>query len=201
MVVAEMLLALHIGRLRGLPITTGREVVAALQALPGQIEEVLKQAPHIHRLAKKLAKFDTAMYMGRDLLYPIALEGAIKLKEISYIHAEAHAAGEMKHGPNALIDPELLVFFHLPQNALYDKARSNLEEVRARHGKLLVLGTEGDQSLREFSEDIIWIPECSPWTQPILANIPQQLFAYYMATERGTDVDQPRNLAKSVTVE
>ena len=201
MIVAEMLLALNIGRLRGLPLSTGQEVVAALQALPGQIEHVLKQSPQIRRLARKFAKYDTAMYMGRDLLYPIALEGAIKLKEITYIHAEAHAAGEMKHGPNALIDPELLVFFHLPQNALYDKARCNLEEVRARHGKLLVLGTEGDRSLREFTEDLIWIPKCSPWTQPILANIPQQLFAYYMAVERGTDVDQPRNLAKSVTVE
>jgi glucosamine--fructose-6-phosphate aminotransferase (isomerizing) len=201
MIIAEMLLALHIGRLRGLPLSTGQEVVAALQALPDQIDQVLIQAPHIKKLAKKFAKFDTAMFMGRDTLFPIALEGAIKLKEVSYVHAEAHAAGEMKHGPNALIDPELLVFFLLPMNPLYDKARSNLEEVRARHGRLLVLGTEGDDSLREFTEDLVWIPECSPWTQPILANIPQQLFAYYMAVERGTDVDQPRNLAKSVTVE
>jgi glucosamine--fructose-6-phosphate aminotransferase (isomerizing) len=201
MVIAQLLLGLHLGRMRDLPLTEGQEIIKALEALPGQIEHVLKQAPAIHQLAKKYAKFDTAMFMGRDLLYPVALEGAIKLKEITYVHAEAHPAGEMKHGPNALIDDELLVFFHAPHNALYEKSRSNLEEVRARHGKLLVLGTEGDDSLREFTDDLVWIPECSPWTQPILANIPQQLFAYYMAVERGTDVDQPRNLAKSVTVE
>jgi glucosamine--fructose-6-phosphate aminotransferase (isomerizing) len=200
-VIAQILLGLHLGRMHNLSITEGQEIVAALRDLPGHIEHVLKQAPRIHELAKKLAHHDTAMFLGRDLLYPVALEGAIKLKEITYIQAEAHPAGEMKHGPNALIDDKLLVVFLSPKNALYDKARSNLEEVHARHGKLLVVGTEGDEDLRKYTDDIIYIPECSPWTQPILANIPLQLFAYYMAVERGTDVDQPRNLAKSVTVE
>lgn len=200
-VVAQMLLALHLGRMRDLPLTAGQELVAALEALPGQIEHVLKQAPAIKKLAKKLAHHDNVMFLGRDLLYPVALEGALKLKEISYIHTEAHPAGEMKHGPNALIDEDLLVVFLTPQNSLYAKSRSNLEEVRARKGKLLLVGTEGDQSLKEFSDDIIWIPECSEYTQPLIANVPLQLLAYYMALERGTDVDQPRNLAKSVTVE
>ena len=158
-------------------------------------------AAHIKALAKKLAHFNKVMFLGRDLMYPVALEGAIKLKEVSYIQSEAHPAGEMKHGPNALIDENLLVVFLAPRNALYEKSRSNLEEVRARNGQLLILGTEGDDSLREFTDDIMWVPEASPYTQPILANIPLQLLAYYMAVKRGTDVDQPRNLAKSVTVE
>jgi glucosamine--fructose-6-phosphate aminotransferase (isomerizing) len=200
-VIAQILLGLHLGRLRNLPLTEGQDIIKALEALPGQIEQVLLQAPYVHELAKKLAHHDNVMFLGRDLLYPVALEGALKLKEVSYIHAEAYPAGEMKHGPNALIDPNLLVFFHAPQNPLYPKTRSNLEEVRARHGRLLLVGTEGDDALREFSDDIIRIPEAHPFTQPLLANIPQQLFAYYMAVERGTDVDQPRNLAKSVTVE
>jgi glutamine---fructose-6-phosphate transaminase (isomerizing) len=200
-VVAQILLGLHLGRMRGLSLAEGQEIITALEALPGQIGHVLKQAPRIKALAKKLAHHDNVMFLGRDLLYPVALEGAIKLKEVSYIHTEAHPAGEMKHGPNALIDEHLLVVFHAPQNALYAKTRSNLEEVRARHGKLLLIGTEGDESLKEFSDDIIWLPHANEFTQPLLANIPQQLLAYYMAVERGTDVDQPRNLAKSVTVE
>jgi glucosamine--fructose-6-phosphate aminotransferase (isomerizing) len=141
------------------------------------------------------------MYLGRDALFPVALEGALKLTEISYIHTEAYPAGEMKHGPVALIDKDLpIVYFHL-KNDLYDKSRSNLEEVRARGGRLIIVGTEGDESLKEFSDDVIYIPDANQYTQSILANIPMQLFAYYMAVERGNDVDQPRNLAKSVTVE
>jgi glucosamine--fructose-6-phosphate aminotransferase (isomerizing) len=200
-VVAQILLGLHLGRMHDLSITDGQAIVDALETLPSQIEQVLKQAPAIKKLTKKLAHHDNAMFLGRDTLYPVALEGALKLKEVSYIHTEAHPAGEMKHGPNALIDENLLVVFLAPKNALYAKSRSNLEEVRARHGKLLLIGTEGDTSLQEFSDDIIWIPQANEFTQPLLANIPLQLFAYYMAVERGTDVDQPRNLAKSVTVE
>jgi len=134
-------------------------------------------------------------------MYPVALEGSLKLKETAYVHSEAYAAGEMKHGAVALIDENFLVVFVIPKNDLYDKSRSNLEEVRARHGQLLLVGTEGDESLKGFSDNVMTIPESSPWTQAILANIPLQLFAYYMAVERGNDVDQPRNLAKSVTVE
>ncbi|HSX02880.1 MAG TPA: glutamine--fructose-6-phosphate transaminase (isomerizing) [Candidatus Saccharimonadia bacterium] len=200
-VIAQILVGLQIGRSRSLSIRAGKEVVAALEALPAQVQHILDGRAHIAGLAKKFAKFNQAMYLGRDTLYPVALEGSHKLKEITYIHAEAYPAGEMKHGANALIDENLLVVFLNPRNELYDKSRSNLEEVRARSGKLLVLGTEGDDGLREFSHDLMLIPECSPWTQPLLVNIQLQLFAYYMAVERGTDVDQPRNLAKSVTVE
>jgi glucosamine--fructose-6-phosphate aminotransferase (isomerizing) len=141
------------------------------------------------------------MYLGRDALYPVALEGALKLKETSYIHAEATPAGELKHGPIALVDDNLLVVFLHPKNNLYDKSQSSLEQIRARGGQLLIVGTQGDDSLKEFSEHIMYIPDSNPYTQPLLANIPLQLFAYYMAVERGNDVDQPRNLAKSVTVE
>ena len=200
-VVAQLLLALHLGRMRDLSVTDGQAIVAALEALPDQIAEVLKQAPHIKKLAAKLARFERAMFLGRDLMYPVALEGALKLKELTYIQSEAHPAGEMKHGPNALIDDRLLVVFLAPRNALYDKSKSNLQEVKARNGHLLIVATKGDEAMSEFSDDVIWIPEASPYTQPLLANIPLQLFAYYMAVERGTDVDQPRNLAKSVTVE
>jgi glutamine---fructose-6-phosphate transaminase (isomerizing) len=201
MVIAQLLLGLHVGRRRGLPITEGNEIVKALKDLPGQVQKILDQRDKIREIAKKYAKYENAMYLGRDTLYPVALEGALKLKEISYIHAEAYASGEMKHGPIALLGPEFMIVFLMPKNALYDKARSNLQEVRARGGKPIIIGTEGDESLKEFSDDIIYIPQSSSWTEPILVNIPQQLLAYYIAVERGTDVDQPRNLAKSVTVE
>jgi glucosamine--fructose-6-phosphate aminotransferase (isomerizing) len=201
MVVAQLLLGLHVGRRRSLSITEGKEIVKALQKLPAQVQKVLEQREQIKQIAKKYAKYENAMYLGRDSLYPVALEGALKLKEISYIHAEAYAAGEMKHGPIALLGPEFMIVYLMPRNALYDKSRSNLEEVRARGGRPIIIGTEGDESLQEFSDDVIYVPEASRWTEPILVNIPQQLLAYYIAVERGTDVDQPRNLAKSVTVE
>ncbi len=200
-VIAQLLVGLQIGRSRSLSVRDGKAIVQALEDLPKQVQHILDQHESIRKLAKKVAKFENAMYLGRDALYPVALEGSHKIKEVSYIHAEAYPAGEMKHGANALIDENLLVVFLAPKNDLYEKSRSNLEEVRARKGNLVVLGTEGDESLREFTEDLLWIPESSSWTQPILANIPLQLLAYYVAVERGTDVDQPRNLAKSVTVE
>ena len=200
-VIAQLLVGLNIGRSRQMSIREGKEVVKALEALPAQVQGLLEQRDAIAALAKRCAGFNNVMYLGRDALYPVALEGSHKLKECSYIHAEAYPAGEMKHGANALIDDDLLIVFLNPRNALYEKSRSNLEEVKARSGKLLIVGTEGDKSLKGFTDEIIYIPDSSPWTQPILANIPLQLFAYYMAVERGTDVDQPRNLAKSVTVE
>jgi glucosamine--fructose-6-phosphate aminotransferase (isomerizing) len=200
-VIAQILVGLQIGRARKLSATEGREIVEALEALPQQVQQILDTRNQIKAIAHKFADAKNVMYLGRDSLYPVALEGALKLKEISYIHTEAYPAGEMKHGPVALIDAELpIVFFH-PKNGLYDKSRSNLEETRARGGRLIIVGTEGDESLKEYSDDVIYIPDSSLYTQPILANIPMQLFAYYMAVERGSDVDQPRNLAKSVTVE
>jgi glucosamine--fructose-6-phosphate aminotransferase (isomerizing) len=200
-VIAQLLVGLTLARKTTMGALEGREVVAALSALPEQVQQILDQAPRIKTLAKKLSKYQSAMYLGRDSLYPVALEASHKLKEISYIHAEAYPAGEMKHGANALIDEDLLVVFLMPQNKLYEKSRSNLEEVRARGGHVLLVGTEGDSSLNGFTNDVITVPTASDWTLPILVNIPLQLFAYYMAVERGTDVDQPRNLAKSVTVE
>jgi glucosamine--fructose-6-phosphate aminotransferase (isomerizing) len=200
-VIAVMLLGLYVGRRRGLSLSEGKEIVSALEALPEQVEGILKNHENIKTIARLLARYNNAMYLGRDSLYPVALEGSLKLKESSYIHSEAYPAGEMKHGAIALLDEKMMVVFLLPKNVLYDKGRSNLQEVRARTNHLIVVGTEGDKSLQEFSDNVIYIPESSPWTQPILANIPLQLLAYYTAVERGTDVDQPRNLAKSVTVE
>ncbi|MDF2460648.1 MAG: glutamine amidotransferase [Candidatus Saccharibacteria bacterium] len=200
-VIAQILVGLQIGRSRKLSATDGKAIVRALEALPAQVQSILDQHERIKAISAKFADAKNVMYLGRDALYPVALEGALKLKEISYIHTEAYPAGEMKHGPVALIDEELpIVYFH-PKNDLYDKTRSNLEEVRARGGRLIIVGTEGDESLKEFSDDVIYIPDAHAYTQPILANIPMQLFAYYVAVSRGTDVDQPRNLAKSVTVE
>jgi glucosamine--fructose-6-phosphate aminotransferase (isomerizing) len=200
-VIAQMLVGLQIARSRNMGVQEGREIVKALEVLPAQVQQILDNHDDIKRIAKHLAKAKNIMYLGRDTLFPVALEAALKLKEVSYIHAEAYPAGEMKHGPVALIDESLPIVFLHPRNELYDKTRSNLEEVRARGGKLIIVGTEGDDSLKEFTDDVISIPESSSWTQPLLAKIPLQLLAYYVAVERGTDVDQPRNLAKSVTVE
>ncbi|HEX3081860.1 MAG TPA: glutamine--fructose-6-phosphate transaminase (isomerizing) [Candidatus Saccharimonadia bacterium] len=201
MEMVQLLIGLQIGRARDLSITEGKAIVEALEALPAQVQKVLDQRDQIKAIAKKVAHLNNAMFLGRNTLYPVAMEGAMKLKETSYIHAEAYPAGELKHGPIALVDENLLcVFLHL-KNALYDKSQSGLEQIRARHGRLLIIGTEGDEGLKDFAEDVIYIPDSNPYTQPILANIPLQLLAYYVATERGTDVDQPRNLAKSVTVE
>jgi glucosamine--fructose-6-phosphate aminotransferase (isomerizing) len=200
-VLAQILIGLQVGRARGLNVLEGQALVKALEELPAQVQTILDQHEKIKEIAKKLAHLNDAMYLGRGPLYPVALEGALKLKETSYIHAEACPAGELKHGPIALVDDKLLVVFLHLKNELYDKSQSSLEQIRARGGNLLIVGTEGDEALKEFSENIIYIPQSNPYTQPLLANIPLQLFAYYVACERGTDVDQPRNLAKSVTVE
>ncbi len=200
-VLAQILVGLQIGRARSLSITEGKAIVQALQDLPAQVQSVLDQRDKIKAIAKKLAHLNSAMYLGRDTLFPVALEGALKLKECAYVHAEAYPAGELKHGPIALVDDNLLVVFLHPKTALYDKSQSSLEQIRARGGQLMIVGTEGDQSLTDFTDNVIYIPEANPYTLPLLANIPLQLFAYYVACERGTDVDQPRNLAKSVTVE
>jgi glucosamine--fructose-6-phosphate aminotransferase (isomerizing) len=201
MAIAQMLVGLQVGRARNLSIREGKEIVAALEALPAQVQQILDQREHIRGIAKKLAHLQNAMYLGRGPLFPVALEGALKLKECAYIHAEAYPGGELKHGPIALVDENLLVAFYHLKNTLYDKSQSNLEQIRARGGQLLIIGTEGDKALKEFSDHVIYVPDSNPYTQPLLANVPMQLFAYYVAVERGTDVDQPRNLAKSVTVE
>jgi glucosamine--fructose-6-phosphate aminotransferase (isomerizing) len=200
-VIAQLLVGLQIGRARQLSLRHGQEIVKALEDLPGKVEETLKLAPQIQKLAKRYATFNNAMYLGRDSLYPVALEGSHKLKEVSYIHAEAYPAGEMKHGANALIDEDLLVVFLALDGQMYAKSQSNLQEVRARSGHILAVATEGNKDIGKMVEDVVYVPAVSEWIAPLIANIPLQLFAYYVAVERGTDVDQPRNLAKSVTVE
>jgi glucosamine--fructose-6-phosphate aminotransferase (isomerizing) len=163
--------------------------------------EALALEPEIEKLSARLAHARDVLFLGRGMHYPIALEGALKLKEISYIHAEGYPAGEMKHGPIALIDRDLPVVGLAPRDALYEKVASNLREVKAREGILLAFVTKGDTEVKEFADVALELPEVHPALQPIVSVIPLQLLAYHVARRRGCDVDQPRNLAKSVTVE
>ena len=176
-------------------------MVAALKSLPAKLEESLALANRIEALAEEFADKHHALFLGRGDQYPIAMEGALKLKEISYIHAEAYAAGELKHGPLALIDAQMPIIVVAPNNDLLEKLKSNVEEVRARGGILYVFADvdahfESDDTMR-----VINVPHAHPWLAPILYTLPLQLLSYYVAIIKGTDVDQPRNLAKSVTVE
>jgi glucosamine--fructose-6-phosphate aminotransferase (isomerizing) len=195
------LLTLQMGRLRALSILQGRQVVHALAGLPALVERVLARAPEIERLAERLAAATNVLYLGRGYNFPVALEGALKLKEISYIHAEGYPAAEMKHGPIALIDEQMPVVFVAPRDAVYPKVLSNVEEVKARGGRVIAIVTEGDTGVSRLADHTIEIPESLDLLTPVLSVIPLQLLAYYIAVRRGTDVDQPRNLAKSVTVE
>src|SRR5437763_4650577 len=172
-----------------------------LSVIPHKIETLLKQEKHIERLANKYHNAQDFLFLGRGVHYPVALEGALKLKEISYIHAEGYPAGEMKHGPIALIDENMPVVAVATHTAVYDKVVSNLQEVKARDGKLIVICDEGDDGMKKLADDVIEIPWSIEALQPILAVVPMQLLAYHVALRRGCDVDQPRNLAKSVTVE
>ncbi|HEX3577924.1 MAG TPA: glutamine--fructose-6-phosphate transaminase (isomerizing) [Thermoanaerobaculia bacterium] len=199
---AFYLLALYIRQLRGEDIDDRRYGMHEMRVIPHKIEDILaKQEKHIEELAHKYAKSQDFLFLGRGVHYPIALEGALKLKEISYIHAEGYPAGEMKHGPIALIDENLPVVAIATHTPVYDKVVSNLQEVKARDGKLIVICDEGDEAMKKFADDVIEIPWTTEPLQPILSVIPTQLLAYYIALRRGCDVDQPRNLAKSVTVE
>ena len=197
---ALMLLTLSLAKARNLnPRLRGR-VVGALRALPEKITESLELKPKIIKIAKEIAKKDNALFLGRGIFYPIAKEGSLKLKEISYIHAEAYPAGELKHGPLALIDKDMPVIALAPENELAEKLISNLEEVKARGGKLFVVGNAaGNMKLKQKS--LINLPECDFLLSPILYTVPLQILSYEVALLRGTDIDQPRNLAKSVTVE
>ena len=196
-VLGLLLFGLHVGRRRDLSIDEGKEVVAALEKLPDELKKVLAMHDEVKKVAKKISKFNNAIYLGRDLLYPIALEGALKLKEVSYLHAEAYPAGEVKHGPIALVDDQMLIVFMLGKGALVDKTISNIQEIKARGGTTLLI-TDTKKTEGKFT---IHLTTTSSWTEPLLMNIVLQLLAYYVAVARGTDVDQPRNLAKSVTVE
>jgi glucosamine--fructose-6-phosphate aminotransferase (isomerizing) len=195
------LIALKLGRIRDLSAASGRRLAEHLSKIPLQINEVLSQSEKIKIMAEKYKGARSMLFMGRKFNYPIALEGALKLKEISYIHAEGYAAGEMKHGPIALIDKETPSFFIIPHDSVYEKTFSNLEEVRARGGSILAVATKGDEDVKRHTDDIIYIPETEESLLPLLTVVPMQLFAYYMAVAKGLDVDKPRNLAKSVTVE
>jgi glutamine---fructose-6-phosphate transaminase (isomerizing) len=195
------LLTIHVARHRHMGYNTGRILVDELRSLPEKIAKILESADHIKKISLELANHNNALYLGRGPFFPVALEGALKLKEISYIHAEGYPAAEMKHGPIALIDENMPVVIVAPSDDNYDKVISNIQEVRARQGKTIVIATRADQKLQELADEIILIPEAHPMVLPILAAIPLQLLSYYTAVERGCDVDQPRNLAKSVTVE
>jgi glucosamine--fructose-6-phosphate aminotransferase (isomerizing) len=201
-VAALALVALRIARLRNLSILQGREFIQGLRVLPDQIARILEQADELKDLADRFLKNATnALYLGRGVNFPVALEGALKLKEISYIHAEGYPAAEMKHGPIALIDENMPVVFIAPRDAVHSKIVSNIEEVKARGGQVLALINEGDAEIERLADATFVIPETLDLLTPILTSIPLQLLSYYVAVARGCNVDQPRNLAKSVTVE
>jgi glutamine---fructose-6-phosphate transaminase (isomerizing) len=199
--VALLLFGLYVGRHRSLPRTTGRTLIAELQRIPAAIEQVLALAPQVETIAAEISDAQSAIYLGRGPQHPVALEGALKLKEISYIHAEGYPAAEMKHGPLALIDDEMPVVFLAPKDRVYPKVLSNIREVKARGGRLIVIGSEGSPDLRPLVDHQISVPDASPLITPILTVIPLQMLAYHVAVLRGCDVDRPRHLAKSVTVE
>ena len=200
-IAALALFTLHLGRLRSVSILQGREIVRALRKLPEQLEAVLAKRPLIEELAERYTRAQNVLYLGRGYNFPVALEGALKLKEISYIHAEGYPAAEMKHGPIALIDELMPVVFVAPRDAVHAKIMSNIEEVRARGGRVIAVVTEGDTEITALVDHAIAIPETLDMLTPILTSVPLQLLAYHVAVRRGCNVDQPRNLAKSVTVE
>ena len=200
-VVALAQITLRLGRLRAMSVLQGREFVQALRRLPEQVEQVLGASAGIERIAAEFIRSQHALYLGRGYNFPVALEGALKLKEISYIHAEGYPAAEMKHGPIALIDDLMPVVFIAPRDAVYQKILSNVAEVKARRGRVLAVVTEGDDTLSRLAEYVIPIPATLDPLTPVLSVLPLQLLAYFTAVRRGCDVDRPRNLAKSVTVE
>ncbi|HTK05253.1 MAG TPA: glutamine--fructose-6-phosphate transaminase (isomerizing) [Candidatus Eisenbacteria bacterium] len=195
------LLTLYLGRQRRMSQATGARIVEELALLPKKIERIIAQNDRIKALAKKYAHHSSALYLGRKYNAPVAYEGALKLKEIAYIHAEGYAAGEMKHGPIALLDSSFPIIAIVPRDSVYEKMKSNIEEARARHAPILAIASEGDEDILRLAEDVIYVPRTIEMLSPILNVIPLQLFAYHVAVARGYDPDKPRNLAKSVTVE
>jgi glucosamine--fructose-6-phosphate aminotransferase (isomerizing) len=193
--------ALYVGRMRDMSFSGGVQFVQALKQAPDLVRKVLEQAPHIKEIAKRYARHPDFLFLGRLSLFPIALEGALKLKEISYIHAEGYPAAEMKHGPIALISEACPTVFFAPKGEIFNKVVSSMQEIKARKGKTIVITTEGCEFPAGLADEIITIPDCHEAVLPIVAAVPVQLLSYYMAAELGRDVDKPRNLAKSVTVE
>ncbi|MDH3208104.1 MAG: glutamine--fructose-6-phosphate transaminase (isomerizing), partial [Gemmatimonadota bacterium] len=199
--VALTLFTLYMGRRRNMSVLQGREMVRALQELPMLVEEVLHLNDEIRDLAEKFKDARNFLYLGRGFQFPVALEGALKLKEVSYIHAEGYPAAEMKHGPIALIDDDMPVVVLAPRDAVYKKVVSNIEEVKARSGRIIAVVSDDAIELQDKVDYMIKVPQTIPCLLPVLTTVPLQLLAYHMAVIRGTNVDQPRNLAKSVTVE
>jgi glucosamine--fructose-6-phosphate aminotransferase (isomerizing) len=200
-VAVATMLAAFIGRRRFLSAEAVRELMEQMDRIPSHIERILAQSDEIRKATARYVERDNWLFLGRGYNYPVALEGALKLKEISYIHAEGMPAAEMKHGPIALIDDGMPVVFVATRNSQYEKILSNIEEVRSRGGHVLAVATEGDEEIRRHAEEIFWVPDVPEPLQPLLTVVPLQLLAYHAALMRGRDVDKPRNLAKSVTVE
>jgi glucosamine--fructose-6-phosphate aminotransferase (isomerizing) len=197
-----ILLGLAMGRQRGhISAAEGRKIVRELQAIPAKLKKILANTSRIQAVAKKYSKFTDFLFLGRQFNFPIALEGALKLKEISYIHADSYPSAEMKHGPIALISPEFPSVFVAPRDAMYDKNMSNIEEIKARKGPIIAVASEGDKEMGHKADDVLFVPRTIDCLQPLLTVVPLQLLAYHIAVLRGCDVDKPRNLAKSVTVE
>ncbi len=195
------MLALYFGRTRHLSSTQGAKIIADLRAIPDQVRTALECHDRVKRIAERFAGMDNALYLGRQFLYPAALEGALKLKEISYVHAEGYAAAEMKHGPIALVDAHTPSVFLVPRGNVFDKVMSNMQEIKARGGPVIAVCSEGDTDVAGIADEVIPVPDVPEYLQPIVTAIPLQLLAYEIALLRGCDVDKPRNLAKSVTVE
>jgi len=200
-VVALLLLGLYVGRGRGMSVEDGRGLVAQLMRLPELVERALGVEPQVRALAERYAEAPNALYLGRGVNFPVALEGALKLKEISYVHAEGYPAAEMKHGPIALIDENMPVICLAPKDSVYPKVVSNMQEVKARGGRIIAITSEGNGDLSKLVDHQVAVPASPPLLAPVLTVIPLQLLAYHIAVLRGCDVDRPRNLAKSVTVE
>ncbi len=196
-----VMLSVLIGRKRGLSKEEGQEIIEGLETLPEVLTQMLADSSHIENVAKKYAGFSNAIFIGRKLHKPVAAEGSLKLKEVTYIHAEAYAGGELKHGPIAMLDKDFAVIALAPQDDVYEKMISNIEEVKARQAPVLALATEGDSMINKLADDVIYLPKVHPILQPIVSTIPLHLLAYYIGVEKGLNVDRPRNLAKSVTVE
>ena len=190
------LVTLALGRQREMSLETGIEITRELEMIPGKIEKILAQSDAVHRIAERHQRDNNFLYLGRGVNFPVALEGALKLKEISYIHAEGYPAAEMKHGPIALIDANMPVVFICTRDAAYEKVMNNMMEVRARRGRIIAVATEGDTDVQGLADHVIYVPPTVASLQPLLSVIPLQLLAYHMAVLRGCDVDQPRNLAK-----
>jgi glucosamine--fructose-6-phosphate aminotransferase (isomerizing) len=198
---ALTMLALYFGRLRHLNHAQGMRIIEQLQELPGKVEQALETDAAVRRIAAKYYQCNNFLYLGRQFNFPTALEGALKLKEISYIHAEGYPAAEMKHGPIALVDENTPSVFLMPRDSVFDKVMSNVEEIKARGGPVIAVTCDGGSRVAEIADDVIQIPAVEEYLQPIVSAIPVQLLAYHIAILRGCDVDKPRNLAKSVTVE